>query len=72
MLKKGEVWRSKLLEIIKMFVQKNKVGRQNYLNSEEEALVVASAEIDISNGLPIDVNTLGSKLHFFIKAVNAQ
>ena len=63
---------SKLLEIIKMSVQKIKVGRPTYLNSDEEALVVASVEIGSAHGLPIDVNTLGSELQFVIKEVNAR
>ena len=45
MLKKGEVLRSKVLEIIKMYSQRIKVGRRTYLNSYEEAMVVALAEI---------------------------
>ena len=72
MLKMGEVLRLKVLEIIKMSVQKIKVGRLTYLNSDEESLVVASAEIEGSHGLPIDVNTLGVELQLVIKAVNAQ
>ena len=51
---------------------KNKSGIPTYLNSDEEALVVALAEIEGVNGLPIDVNTLGANLKFFIKAVNAR
>ena len=58
MLKKGEVLRSKVLETIKMYVHIIKVGRPTYLNSDEEALVVVSAEIEGDHGLPIDVNTL--------------
>ena len=64
--------RSKVLETIKMTVHKIKVGRPTYLNSDEEALVVASAEIEGAHGLPIDVNTLGSELQLFIRAVNAR
>ena len=70
--KKGEVPRSKLLEIINLSVQKIKVGKPTYLNSDEEALVVASEEIEGAHGFPTDVNTYGSKLQFFIKAMNAQ
>ena len=51
---------------------KIEVGRPTYLNLDEEALVVASAEIESAHGLPIDVNTLGAELQFFIKAVNAR
>ena len=58
MLKRGEVSRSKLLEIIKMSVQKIKVRRPTYLDSDEEALVVASADIEGAHGMPIDVNIL--------------
>ena len=47
-----------------------KVGKLTYLNSVEEALVVASAEIEGAHGLTIDVNTLGVKLQLVIKAVN--
>ena len=53
-----------------MYVQKIKFGRPTYLNSDEEALVVASAEIEGAHGLTIDVNTLGVKLQLVIKAVN--
>ena len=72
MLKKGEVSISKLLDIIKMYAQKIKFGRPTYLISDEETLVVALAEIEGTHGLPIDVNTLGAELQFFMKAVNAQ
>ena len=44
-LKKGEVSGSKVFEIINMFVQNVKVGKPTYLNSDEEALLVALAEI---------------------------
>ena len=70
MLKRGEVTRSKVLEIIKMYVQNIKIERPTYLNSDEEALVVASAEIEGSNGFPIDVDTLVAKLKLVIKAVS--
>ena len=72
MFKKGEVSRSKMLEIIKTYVQNIKVGRPTYLNSDEEALAVASAEIEGAHGFTIDVSTLGAELHFFMKAVNAR
>ena len=63
--------RSKVLETIKMNVQIIKVGRPTYLNSDEEALVVASAKIEGAHGLPIDINTLGGELQLVIKAVKA-
>ena len=34
--------------------------------------MVASSEIEGDHGFPIDVNTLGAKMQFFIKGVNAQ
>ena len=71
MLKKGEVLISKVLETIKMSVHRIKVGRSTYLNSYEEALVVALAEIEGAQGLPIDVNTLGVEMELFIKSINA-
>ena len=49
-----------------------KVGRPTYLNSDEEALVVASSEIEGAHGLPIDVNTLGGELQLVIRAMNAR
>ena len=64
--------RSKVLETIKMTVHRVKSGRPTYLNSDEKALVVASEEIEIAHGLPIDVNTLGGKLQLVIRAVNAR
>ena len=64
--------RSKELEIIKMYVQNIRVGRPTYLNSYEESLLVSSADIEVAHGIPIDVNTLGSELQFFIQALNAQ
>ena len=69
---------TEVLEIIKMSVQKIKVGRPTYLNSYEEALLVKLVEIEgahgfaIDVGLPIDVNTSGAKLQFFIKPVNSR
>ena len=58
--------------MVKISVQKVKVGRPTYLDSYEEALVVASAEIEGAHGLPIDVNTLVVKLKLVIKAGNAR
>ena len=55
-----------------MTVNRIKVGRPTYLNSDKEALVAASAEIEGSHGLPIDVSTLGAELKFVIKAVNTR
>ena len=49
-----------------------KIGIPTYLNSDEEVLVVASAEIEGAHGLPIDANKLGAELQFFIKSVNAR
>ena len=72
MFKKGKVLISKVLETIKIYVHRIKVGRPTYLNSDIEALVVASAEIEGAHGLPIDVNTLGVKLQLVIRALNAQ
>ena len=43
-----------------MSVQKIKIGRQTYLNSDKEALVVASEEVQGYHGMTIDVNTLAS------------
>ena len=61
-----------MLEIINMSVQKIKIGRPTYLNSDKEALVVASAEIEGAHGMPVDVNKLGSELQLIIKVVNAR
>ena len=72
MLKRGEVSRSKVLKIIKMSVQKNKVGRPTYLNSDEEELVIASSEIEGVHGIPINVNTLGAELQLVIKSVKGR
>ena len=51
---------------------KIEVGRPTYLNSDEEELVVALAEIEGAHGLPIDVNKLGAELKLFMKAVSAR
>ena len=64
--------RSKVLEMIKMSVQRIKVGRPTYLNSYEEELVVASADIEGAHGFPIDDNTLGVELQLVINVVNAR
>ena len=72
MLKRGEVSRSKVLDIIKISVKNFKIGRRTYPNTYEEALVVASAEIEGVHGLPIDVNALVAELQLFIKAINAR
>ena len=55
-----------------MSVQNIKVRRPTYLDSDEESLVVASAEIEGARGIPIGVNTLGSELQLFIKTVNTR
>ena len=57
-----------MLEIIKISVQKIKIGRPTYLNSYEEALVVASAEIEGSHWIPIDVNTLAAERQLVINS----
>ena len=57
MLKRGEVSRSKVLDFIKMSVQKIKFGRPTDLNSDKDAFMVASAEIEGDHRFPIDVNT---------------
>ena len=62
--------RSKVLEIIKMSVQKLKLGRPTDLNPDEEALVVVLTDIEGDHGLPIDINTLEAKLQLVIKSVN--
>ena len=64
--------RSKVLETIKMSVHRIKVGRPTYLNSDDEALVVASAETEGAHRLPIDVNILGGELQLVIREVNAR
>ena len=53
-----------------MSVQNIQIGRPNYLNLDEEALLVASEDIEGDHGLPIDVNTLGDKPQIFIRVVN--
>ena len=55
-----------------MSVHRVKIGRPTYLNSDEETLVVASAEIEGAHGLHIDDNTLGGRLQLVIRAMNAQ
>ena len=55
-----------------MTVHKIKIGIPTCLNSDEEALVIASAEIEGAHGLPIDFNTLGSELQLVIREVNAR
>ena len=49
-----------------MSVQKIKIGRPNHLDSDKEALVIASAEIEGAHGMPIDVNTLAAELQLVI------
>ena len=61
-----------MIETIKMSVHKIKNGRPTYLNPDEEALVVASAEMEGAHGLPINVNTLGAEMQLVIRAVNAR
>ena len=55
-----------------MFVHKIKKGIPTHLNPYEEALVVASDEMEGAHGLPIDVNTLGVELQLVIREVNAR
>ena len=50
-----------------MSVQKIRFGRPTCLNSDEEALVVVSEEIEGAHGMSIDVNTLSSELQLFIR-----
>ena len=42
-----------MLEIVKMYVQRIKVGRPTDLNSDEEELVVALAEIKVLMEFPL-------------------
>ena len=55
-----------------MTVRRIKVGRPTYLSSDEEALVVVSADIEGAHGLPIDFNTLGGELQLVIIAMKAR
>ena len=57
-----------MLEIIKMSVQKIKIGRPTYLNSDKEALVVASVDKEGAHGMSIDVNTLAAELQLVINS----
>ena len=52
--------------------KKPKVGRPTYINPDEEASAVASADIGGAHGIPTDVNTLGAELQLIIKVVNAR
>ena len=58
--------------MIKQSAQRNKIRRPTYLNSDEEALVVALAEIEGAHELPIYVNTLGVEHQLVIRAVSSQ
>ena len=61
-----------MLEVIKIYVQKKKIGTPTYLNSDEEALVVVSVDIEGYHGVTINVNTLAAELQIFLKVVNTR
>ena len=53
-----------------MAVKINKAGRKHYLNEDKESLVIASAEIKASNGLPLDYLGVAQYLQGVVKSVN--
>ena len=61
-----------MIDIVKFTVQTKKAGRQNYLNEDEESLLVASAKIEGNRGLPLDCRAVAQQFQNFVKAVNYQ
>ena len=57
-----------MLEVIKIYVQKKKIGTPTYLNSDEEALVVVSVDIEGYHGVTINVNTLAAERQLVINS----
>ena len=60
--------KSKVLQTIRIYIQKNKARKPTYLNTYEETLMVASADIKGAHGMHIEVNTLGAELKRAIKS----
>ena len=52
-----------------MAVKINKAGRKHYLNEDKESLVIASAEIKASNGLPLDYLGVAQQLKNLVTVV---
>ena len=57
-----EVSISKLREVIQISVNLNKLVRPTYLIPDEEALVVAAADIEGDHGSPVETNMISSEL----------
>ena len=52
-----------------MTVGTKKSGQQNYLNEDEESLVIASDDIEGGNGLPFDCLGVENQLQNIVKSV---
>ena len=50
----------------------NKAGRINYLNEDEELLVIAPANIEGDHCLPLDCCGVEKQLHIFFKAIKSR
>ena len=59
-------------EILNLTLQIKKSGLQTYMNEDEESLVVASAEIEGGDGLPLDCRGVAKQFQRFVKDNNSQ
>ena len=73
----GKIAKKIVTELISKIVVKNKIGKKTYLLNEKEACllkykeayIVATSEIDRSNGLPRDILTFTNELQQVIHEV---
>ena len=71
-MKKREVSRSNLREVIQLSVKNNKVVIPTYLIMDEESFVVAAAEIEGAPRLPVDTTMIAAELQCVVASVNAR
>ena len=62
----GEVSISSLREVLQISVKMNKVGRITYLCLDEWELVVAAADIEFYNVLPVDTDMILDVLQYVL------
>ena len=65
----GGISPDKVIEIVKLTVQMIKSGQRNYLNEEEESLVISSSDIEGGHGLFFDCRGVSNKLKKIVKYI---
>ena len=64
----GEISPGRVIEIVKLKVGIKKNGRPNYLNEDNQSLLILSAGIEVVPGLPFECHGLAYQLQEVVKA----